>query len=224
METKEKMSATEQEKNIVKKNIVNGETNSAIQKFRILKLKLHTKIIVLLILLIILIGGILLSIIHSNNSQLTTISKSSLLKVVDISELSTVDYTYNAIATKHNENNEAMYYVAYEGIVTAGIDFKEIGFDIIESDKTIKITLPEVKIHDININIGTMEYIFTKGKYETESISQEAHKLCIDDLESRIENEDMLYSIAKENAISSINALFKPWLDTIDKNYRVEIN
>lgn len=219
METKEKTPAPEQEK-----IIINGETNSAIQKFRILKLKLHTKIIVLLILLILLIGGILLSIIHSNNSQLTTISKSSLLKVVDISELSTVDYTYNAIATKHNENNEAMYYVAYEGIVTAGIDFNEIGFDIIESDKTIKITLPEVKIHDININIGTMEYIFTKGKYETESISQEAHKLCIDDLESRIENEDMLYSIAKENAISSINALFKPWLDTIDKNYRVEIN
>lgn len=220
MDTKEKTVIPEQEQ------IISNAENDVVKekkKIQIPKLRLQTKIIIILSLVLILVVGILLAITQNNGGQLTTISKSSLQKVIEINELSTVDYTYNATATKYDENNDAMYYVAYEGTVTAGIDFNEIGIEVIEEEKKVKITIPEVKIHSTKVDMGTMEYIFTKNKYETEDISQEAYKLCKDDLKARIEKENVFHDTARENAISSVKALFKPWIDTIDNSYTVEI-
>lgn len=220
MDTKEKAVVYEQERVIpaTENTTVRGEKDNKTFRFR-----LQTKVIIILLLAVILFAGILLAITQNNNRQLTTISKSSLQELIEINELSTVDYTYNAIATKYDENNDPMYYVAYEGTVTAGIDFNEIGIEVIEEEKTIKITVPDVEIHSTKVEMGTMDYIFTKNKYETEDISQEAYKLCKNDLKTRIEKENIIYKVAKENAISSVKALFKPWIDTIDDEYTIEI-
>lgn len=176
---------------------------------------------------LIVIIGVCASVLITQNKegQLTTISESSLQKIIEINELSTVDYTYNAIATRYVKDNaeEVEYYVAYEGAVTAGIDFHEIGIDVNEEEKIVTITIPEVEIHDVRVDMGTMDYIFVKDKFETETISQEAYKLCKADLKKRIEKEELLYNTARENAISSVEALFKPWIETIDKEYKVEI-
>ena len=220
MKTKEKTVIPEQEQ------IISNAGNAVVKeqkKIKIPKSRLQTKIIIILSLVLILVVGILFAITQNKSGQLTTISKSSLQKVVEINELTTVDYTYNAIATKYDENNDAMYYVAYEGTVTAGIDFNKIRIDIIEEEKKVKITIPEIEIHSTKVDMGTMEYIFKKNKYETEDISHEAYKLCKDDLKARIEKESVLHDTARENAISSVEALFKPWVDTIDNNYTVEI-
>lgn len=178
----------------------------------------------MVIVLVIGIGAFVL-VSQNKEGQLTTISESSLQKVIEIDELSTVDYTYNAIATKYAENNsgKAKYHVAYEGTVTAGIDFKEISINVNEEEKLVVITIPKVEIHDISVNMGTMEYIFVKDRFETETVSQEAYKLCQDDLKKRIEEEEMLYKVARENAILSVEALFKPWIENIDNDYKVEI-
>lgn len=220
METKEKTVISKQEK------IISNAENAVVKerkKIKIPNMRLQTKIIIILSLVLILVVGILLVITQNKGGQLTTISRSSLQKIVEINELSTVDYTYNAVATKYDENNNAMYYAAYEGTVTAGIDFNEIRIEVIEEENKVKITIPEVEIHSTKVDMGTMEYIFTKNKYETEDISQEAYKLCKDDLKARIEKESVLYNTARENAISSVEALFKPWIDTIDNSYTVEI-
>lgn len=173
--------------------------------------------------IVVLIAGWLIA-TTGEDGKLTTISESSLQKIIEINELSTVDYTYNATVTKTNDDSsEIMYHVAYEGTVTAGIDFQEIAFDLNEEEKIITITIPEVEIHNISVNMGTMDYIFTKDKYETETISQEAYKLCKADLKKRIEDEELLKKTAKENAISSVEALFKPWIETVDKQYKVII-
>lgn len=182
-----------------------------------------TKITVFLSLALILAVGILLSITQNSGEQLTTISKASLQKVIEINELSTVDYIYNAVATKYDENNNAMYFVAYEGTVTAGIDFNKIDIKVIEEEKKVKITVPEIEIHSTKVDMGTMECIFTKNKYEKEDVLQEAYKLCKDDLKAKIKKENALLNTAKENATSSVEALFKPWIDTIDNSYTVEI-
>lgn len=219
MEEKKKTVISEQGQNI---SDAENDTVKGKKKIQIPKLRLQTKIIIILSLVLILVVGILLA-ITNNSGQLTTISKSSLQKVIEINELSTVDYTYNATATKYDENNDAMYYVAYEGMVTAGIDFNEIRIEVIKEEKKVKITIPEVEIHSTKVDMGTMEYIFKRNKYETEDISQEAYKLCKDDLKARIEKENVLHDTARENAISSVEALFKPWIDTIDNSYTVEI-
>ena len=65
--------------------------------------------------------------IIGEEGTVTTISKASLEKVFEISELSTVDYSYNAVARAYEEDGVTpKYYVAYEGTVTAGIDFSKI--------------------------------------------------------------------------------------------------
>lgn len=189
---------------------------------RIKRLKSTTKIIVVLAsVIVIFVAGWLIT-NTGEDGKLTTISEASLQKIIEINELSTVDYTYNAtVAKTKDDSSEIMYHVAYEGTVTAGIDFHEIDFEIDKKQKVITITIPEVQIHSVSVNMGTMDYIFTKDKYETETISQEAYKLCKADLKKRVESEKLLKETAKENAISSVEALFKPWIETVDKEYQV---
>lgn len=164
-------------------------------------------------------------IIPQKEGQVTTISKASLEEIFEISELSTVDYIYNAIAKAYEEDgNTIRYYVAYEGKVTAGIDFEKISIDKIdEENKRIEITLPDVEVHDMIVDAGTLEYIFTKDRYETETISQEAYKLCLEDMEKRISEETALYEMARENSVAAIEGLIEPWVREIDDEYTVVV-
>lgn len=98
--------------------------------------------------------------IIGEEGTVTTISKASLEKVFEISELSTVDYSYNAVARAYEEDGATpKYYVAYEGTVTAGIDFSKIVIDIDEDTKIITITLPESEIQNTTVDFGSMDYI-----------------------------------------------------------------
>lgn len=219
METKKTtIEAREQNEPVVTEQEENGKVKQNIIALLKGKLKL------IIIFGVVAAGIIVLAIIgNQKNGSLTTISESTLQEVIEINELSTVDYTYNAITKKVDKNNNPMYYVAYEGTVTAGIDFNKIEFEVDEKEKKVIITLPEIEIHSTKVEMGTLEYIFTKNKYETEDITQEAYKLCKDDLKTRIESESELYNTARENAISSVEALFNPWIDTVDDEYTVEI-
>lgn len=178
-----------------------------------------------ILLLIAAVSVVCISIYRNNTESKSPIAEVSLEKILEIEELSTVDYTYNATVAKYSKDNpeEVEYYVAYEGTVTAGIDFKEIKPERNDNEKTITLTLPEIEIQSIRVDMGTMEYIFVKNEFETETISQEAYKLCKNDLKNRIEKEDLLYTTARENAISSVEALFKPWVETGDDEYKVII-
>lgn len=177
------------------------------------------------IMLLIAIGVYMKMVVFNNKEgQVSTISKSSLEKIIEINELSTIDYTHNATTKVYDEDGTTIkYYVAYEGTVTAGIDFEQIEIVPDEEQKKVVITLPEIQIHDVNVNMGTLDYIFMKDKYETETVSQEAYKACKQDLQNRVENETDLHKMAKENAIQSIEALFTPWIQQVDEEYEVEV-
>ena len=188
-------------------------------------MKKSTKFIVLGIIGVVCVIVLIAIIVPNKGGKMTTISEASLEKVIEINELATVDYTYNAIATAYAQDNKTVKYnVAYEGVVNAGIDFKEIDIQLNEEEKVIKITLPAVEIQDIRVDSGTLDYIFTKDKYETETISEEALRICKADLEKRVSEEDLLKTTAKENAVESIKALFAPWIEVMDADYTVEIN
>lgn len=101
--------------------------------------------------------------VGGEEGEVITISESSVKKVFEISELSTADYTYNAIVRAYAEDETTIrYYVAYEGKVKAGIDFNNIIIDINNEKKEISITLPDVEFQEKTVNLGTMEYIFKK--------------------------------------------------------------
>ncbi len=155
--------------------------------------------------------------------QLYTVSESTLTDVIEISNLSTLEFTYNAIVTvtTDDEKQSVKYYVAYEGIVTAGIDLSDV--DVSIDDKTIQITIPEATIQSVDVNPGTLEYIFQKEKYNTQDVPAEAYKLCKADLERRAKEEEDLLAIAKENAADAISALIEPWISEVSSDYIVEV-
>lgn len=164
------------------------------------------------------------SAIEGEEGKVSTISKASLEKVFEISELSTAEYTYNAIARAYKEDGVTLkYYVAYEGIVKAGIDFSKIDIKIDEDEKIISITIPDVEIKERTVNPGTLEYIFIDKKSETETVHQEAYTICEQDLAGRIDEENDLLISAKENAAAVVKALVEPWVEQIDHEYTVKI-
>ena len=68
-----------------------------------------------------------------------------------------------------------------------------------------------------------MDYIFENKKYETETVSQEAYELCKTDLARREAKENDLMTLAKENAVTAVEALVDPWVQQIDGEYKVNI-
>lgn len=161
---------------------------------------------------------------NSDQGTVNTISKASLEKVIEKSDLATIDYTYNAVAAVYDEDESNLkYHVAYEGVVTAGIDITKINIDTNEGEKIITITIPKSQIQDINVNMGTLEFIFSDEQYETETVSQEAYKASLTDLKNKANKEESLLSLARDNAVAAIKALISPWVEQIDGEYTVEV-
>ncbi len=211
-----------------KKNLCQKRALVYLKKFILSKTALFSTLAVIVLVVGIVLGNSLSSKEKDNVRTVTTISKTSLEKIIEINELSTVDYIYNATTKKlvdeSKEDSEVAYYVAYEGVITAGIEFNKIVIKVDETTKKITITVPEVEFQSFKVDMATMEFIFTKDKYETENVTQEAFKLCKADLENRVKKETMLKDKAKESAISAVEALFSPWIATVDNEYQVEVN
>ena len=155
--------------------------------------------------------------------QVYTVSQSTLTDVIELSNLSTLEFTYNAVVTAFDDeqNGTVKYYVSYEGIVSAGIDLQKINVSM--EDNIITITLPDATIQNVNVDPGTMDFIFSKKKYNTQDVPSEAYKLCKKDLENRAKDETDLLKVAKENAVSAIVALIKPWVMEVSSEYVVEV-
>lgn len=195
------------------------------------KLNTSTKIIIVLM-IIITILCLALGVANSETGKLRVTAESSLEKMVEKNDLKTVSYTYNAIAKQpknadgnvESENNDDYkYFVSYEGTVSAGIDFRQVRIDVDKKAKKLIITVPEPKITDYNVDIGSLKFIFTKEKYNEASELESAFKLCKADLENRSEKDELILKTAKQNSITVLEAFFKPWIETFNNEYEVEI-
>lgn len=169
---------------------------------------------------------------NSETGKLKIRAESSLEKIVEKNDLETVSYTYNAIAKQpknadvnvDSENNDDYkYFVSYKGTVSAGIDFKKVEIDIDKKAKKMIITVPEPKITGYNVDIGKLKFIFKKEKYNEASELESAFKLCKADLENRSEKDEFILKTAKQNSITVLEAFFKPWIETLNNDYEVEI-
>lgn len=201
--------------------------------------KIKRIFISIFIILVVLVGGYYLAkyrfsgiqkdniaenIIVGHEGEVSTISEASVKKVFEISELSTADYTYNAIARAYEKDGVTIdYYVAYEGKVKVGIDFDKIQIEIYEEEKAILITIPEIEVQEKTVDPGTLEYIFKNKKSETETIHREAYELCQKDLEERVKQETELLSSAEKNTKTVVKALVEPWVEQIEPGYEVKV-
>ena len=146
-------------------------------------------------------------------------SSSSLSKVIEVSDLETIEYKYNSVVTQKDEDNP-LYHVRYDGVVKMGIDFSAVSFEVDEKGKSITVTIPKATIQ--SVTASPVDYIFVKSKYETETISPEIQSLCNDDLKAKAASNDELFNRAQSNAENVIQGLIKPFVEGYSVKYNYQ--
>ena len=183
-------------------------------------------IAVLFVIIAVIITALMIKIkIFNKKSEPTIISKATLEKVINVSDLSTFEAIYNGVAAVANEENPENidYYVSYEAKVKAGIDFELVEVEVNETDKVITVTLPEVKITDVDVDIASLDYIFMNNKANTQTVSAQAYKKCIKDVTKESNSTDEIYESARQNARNIVEALISPFVEQLDSEYKLEI-
>ena len=188
------------------------------------KAKLITIIIVVIILLLGFGAGVVF--LNTGNNDVQTTVESTLEEMAEKSDLSTIEYRYNSVATVYvddEKQDEIRCYVYYEGIVRAGIDFTDIKTSVDEENKKIIITIPDSEIQSYNVDAGSLDFIYTKAKYEDERSIGEALNIAKDDLSAKISEDNVIFEMANENAKEAIRVFVEPWIKELPDDYELEI-
>lgn len=190
--------------------------------------KTQLKMILLSLSLLLVISTILFAaprLFSGLEKKATVITMSTLKKIINISELSTFQAVYNGIAEVMNEKkpNELDCYVSYQAKVYAGFDFEKVEINLDEKTKRITLTIPEIEITDVNVDIASMDYIFQNGKANKSAITEKAYKSCIKDVGDESEKESAIYELAEQNAKNIMKALISPFVEQLDSDYELEI-
>ena len=190
------------------------------------KLQKKTLIVLIFCIIAIVIGS---SIIAKNrkigNQTPEIITEANLKKIINVSDLSTLEAVYNGVAKVMNEKKpeKVDYYVSYDAKVKVGIDFEQVQINVDHDAKLITVILPEIKITDVDVDVSSLDYIFINDKANTETVSGQAYKKCLEDVTNEIGAEDSIYDLAKENAVNIISALIEPFINQLDEEYQLEI-
>ena len=187
------------------------------------------QLIILVVAAVLVVGIAVLAITGLSSSQESepeVITVSTLERIINVSELSTFTAVYNGIAEVMNEKKpeDIDYYVSYEARVDAGIDFEKIGITVDNEAKVIQVTVPEVYITDINVDIASLDFIFINDKANTSTVTQAAFKACEDDVKNESEQQDAIFDLAKQNAINILTALVKPIVEQLDAEYELIVS
>ncbi len=160
-----------------------------------------------------------------DKKQPEVITVSTLQKIVNVSELSTFTAVYNGVAQVMNveEPEKIDYYVSYEAKVNAGLDLEKIGIAVDHENKEIRITLPEIYITDVNVDIASMDFIFYNKKANVSTVSQTAFKACEADVQKESQQQKQIFNLAKQNAENILTALINPIVEQLDSEYNLLI-
>lgn len=189
-----------------------------------LKHKIASLVIILGIILLVKFG--LIPAIRGDFKEKTTIvSDTSLERILRISDISTYRTTYNGVAKVCDEKNQdkVLYYVSYEASVKAGIDMNEVKTDVDKDNKIIKVTLPEVKITDLSVDMTKLDYMFKAWGADTETVSKDAYEAAVEDAEGECNDNTAIKEFARDNVENLIKGLLNPVLENADEAYTLEI-
>ena len=192
---------------------------------------LHTKVPIWLLVIIIVVVGILWGLMAllgraSEPAKRNVVTKSMLEKIVHVSDLSTYEAVYNGVAKVMNVDKpeKVDYYVSYESTVKAGIDFSKVKIQVDNRTKNIAVTLPEISIGEVDVDITSMDFIFQNARANTPTVTQEAYRLCIEDATTESQDEGAIYDLAEQNAKNIIEALIRPFVQQMDEGYTLSVS
>ena len=138
----------------------------------------------------------------------------SIEEILDIEELHMMMYPYKGIAEKvlkiekknGDTSEKTLYKVLYNGHAVIGTKEK-IGFSVLDEENILYIHIPELSIIEIDIDFDSIDYIFTKYKYETETVSCDSYSLCLEDMRKKLELNEKINIKAEENIKNLITGL-----------------
>lgn len=180
-------------------------------------------VIVVAIISVCMIGGKRLISLTLKKNQPEIITKATLEKIIDVSDMSTFEAVYNGVAKVMNEKNadKVDYYVSYEAKVKAGFDVEKVQLDIDNDKKVVIVTIPKIEITDISVDIASLDYIFMNDKANVSTVSEQAYKKCIEDVERESSSENAIYTLAGQNAKDVITALVNPFIEQLENDYEL---
>lgn len=184
-------------------------------------------ILVCLIAVVLIAGGIILGTkVKSDKGEPEVITKTTLMKIINVSELSTSTSIYNGIAKVMNEkkNEKVDYYVSYEAKVSAGIDFDKVEMNVDNDSKKIEITLPVPYITNIDVDVASMDFIFVDKRANKSTVTETALKACEQDVEAESKDQTAILELAQQNAVNVVTALVKPFVEQLDEEYTLAID
>ena len=152
-------------------------------------------------------------------------TNTSIEEIIEISELQTLRYEYNAICRVYEDDGVTpKYYVAYDGDVVLGIDISELRIDYGTPDNhVITVTIPEVTVLSSTVDAGTMDFIFVDNSYNTANATIEAHPLCEQDLYNKASQDEAMFEIARENTEAEVRGLTAPLVQQFYPEYDLVI-
>lgn len=162
---------------------------------------------------------------NQKKEQTTIETSAKLEKILQISELSTYQVTFNGVTDVKDDTDTLLYHVSYNAKVGIGLNMEEIRVTIDEGsdeNKKIIVTLPEIKITEANVDPGSLDYIFVEQSANTENVSMTALPACKADAEAECRSNDVILELARENAVNTVKALTEPILAQ-NKEYQLEI-
>lgn len=179
----------------------------------------------IVVIVVLVMAFIVIPTARNSKKQAEIITVSTLQEIIDVSELSTFTAVYNGIAQVMNQDNPESvdYYVSYEAKVNAGIDFEQVGIDLDEEAKTIRITMPPVELTEVNVDISSLDFIFYNQKLNTSTVTETAYKACEADVEKESQEQQAIYDLAEQNAKNVLTALVKPIVDQAGTEYTLVV-
>ena len=158
------------------------------------KLLVKPKVLVIaavVILVAIAAVAVLLQTSGREEPQPQVFNKSTLERIINVSELSTFTAVYNGIARVANEKKPEKidYYVSYEATVNAGIDFQKVEISMDEEQKTITLKVPEAHITNQSVEMSSLDFIFLNQKADKSGVTEAAYKACEEDVRQESEQQ-----------------------------------
>ena len=74
-----------------------------------------------------------------------------------------------------DDSSKISYYVSYNSTVKVGINTEDIKVEADDENKKIIITLPQIMIKEVDVDMSSLDYIFEDKRAETSSVSRDAY-------------------------------------------------
>lgn len=194
------------------------------------KEKMKRNIIIFIVSLLFFISSVIAILIYFNDtlkildrfgvvSESRVITDASLIKTIDMSNLSSLEFDYKGIvklkSKKEFLKGEVDYYAKYHAVVKYSIDLNDIKFSVNDKKKTVRPILPDIKCSP---DMKDERYISYMPKDPGMDVDEVLEK-CREDVINESKKSEEAYKMAKDNLKSTIEAVTLPVIGP--KGYKI---